>query len=118
MKQLSQQCNAFFSSSGVDRIALLTSDGDFVSTILKLKDINSVNVVMFIPAQKPGVIRKYRKDGLEVVKILSKDPGPRVRAILHGDGTGSAQLEDPFWPEDGYYEREVEMLSGFLTDLG
>ncbi|CAK9095362.1 Phosphopantothenate--cysteine ligase 1 [Durusdinium trenchii] len=105
-------------SSVVDRIALLTSDAGFISTILKLK---ATNFIIFIPEDKPGVIHKYTTQGLEVVKLetLRKDPGSRVRAILHGDGSGSVQLEDPFWPAAGGGDApQVEMVRGFLADLG
>ncbi|CAK9039981.1 unnamed protein product [Durusdinium trenchii] len=61
--------------------------------------------------------------GIEVLKLedlhKDRDRRPRVRAILHEDGTGSVKLSDPnsFFDGPGY-ERPFELVTCFLEDLG
>lgn len=79
--------------------------------------------LVLVPERKSFVLAKYQEKGIEVLKLedlhKDRDRRPRVRAILHEDGTGSVKLSDPnsFFDGPGY-ERPFELVTCFLEDLG
>ena len=79
----------------------------------------SRDMTVFIPETSGNVVRKYRTTSAAVVPIqsqsLSKE-GPRVRAILHPDGSGSVEMAEPWQCPMG--DAEAEQLTQFLQDLG
>ncbi|CAK9010808.1 Putative sulfite oxidase [Durusdinium trenchii] len=98
-------------------IALLTSDSGFGKVLAVLKT-RGIQFLVLVPEKKPLVIKAYKDRGLEVLTLASTSAatGSRVRAILHGDGTGSVTLADL---HPGVFdEQQAERVRNFLTDLG
>ena len=79
-------------------LALLTSDKDFISSILEVQ-ATGTRVVALVPSRRFSLIGRYQAERIEVQEIsTSKETaGPRVRAELHSDGSGSVSLSDPYW---------------------
>ena len=102
---------------GVHRIALLTGDADFVDIMMKLQDTKPSYLVL-VPEHCHGVARMYQENGIEVWRVKAiEGRAPRVRAILHEDGTGSVQVAD-LSDELSYDQEEYNLVEGFLEDLG
>ena len=78
-------------------LALLTSDKDFVNTILEVQ-ATGTRVVALVPSSRFSVIGRYQAERIEVhkINISSETTGPRVRAELHSDGNGSVHFSDPY----------------------
>ncbi|CAK8988413.1 Adenylate cyclase (ATP pyrophosphate-lyase) (Adenylyl cyclase) [Durusdinium trenchii] len=85
--------------------------------------VEAAGYLVLVPERKSFVLAKYQEKGIEVLKLedlhKDRDRRPRVRAILHEDGTGSVKLSDPnsFFDGPGY-ERPFELVTCFLEDLG
>ena len=104
----------------VERVALLTSDTDFLDGILKL-ELKGTSFVVLIPERNFLTAMQYQQSGVETLRLEPnrEDPGSRVRAILHADGSGSVQLSDRMWvmgETEG--KQAAEMVMCFLQDLG
>ena len=105
--------------SDIDCIALLTHDAGYIDTLTQLSAVTgSASFVVLLPEDKVSLISRYQDKGIEVLKLktINKDTHSRVRATLHGDGTGSVQLTDPY---EGVESLQVsEAVRSFLADLG
>eukprot|EP00435_Cladocopium_sp_Y103_P009582 s256_g2.t1 len=76
-------------------LALLTSDAGFIGPARNVQE-SGMHIVMLIPAGRIGVVKKYEAAGLQVKKLDSNDAAPKVRAVLHKDGSGSVHMADAF----------------------
>ena len=94
-------------------VALLTSDTDFVDIVEEVAA--SKDMIVFLPQSRGNAARKYRATSATVVPIGRSEEGPKVRAILHPDGSGSVEMAEP-WQSP--IEEEAEHLTQFLQDLG
>eukprot|EP00439_Symbiodinium_sp_Y106_P073678 s678_g13.t4 len=85
-------------------IALLTSDTDFLETVAFATGLG-IDTMVLIPHRHVNTTQAYRGQGFQVMPILQRELcSPKVRAILHGDGSGS--------------EEEAEGIKPLLQDLG
>ena len=98
-------------------IALLTSDGDFISTMIDLRSAGA-NFLVVVPRFKESTVARYASQGFQVLILepAGKSTDPRVRAILHSDGTGSVQLADPYKSFENVQGSRA--VRSFLADLG
>ena len=95
--------------------ALLASDFDFVDAIKRAAD-RGKQVFLFIPSNKVGVIKQYLDAGVHVHELKSHSDLPRVRAVLHADGSGDVEVGGPWHlPENADSASTCEK---FLMDLG
>ncbi|CAE7626677.1 unnamed protein product, partial [Symbiodinium sp. CCMP2592] len=85
--------------AGVSRIALLTSDSDFLQGAQHVCEAGG-KVVVLVPESQTGTRKTYADAGLEVVPIVRTGARqcPRVKAYLHSDGTGSLERCEPVQP--------------------
>ena len=97
-------------------IALLTSDRDFVQVIEEVREEN-IEVMVLIPYRHVNSIQAYQEAGVRVMPIeQQQDCSPKVRAILHHDGSGSVAIGGPCTFMN--YEAEAEAVKPLLEDLG
>ena len=96
--------------------ALLTSDRDFVEVVEEIK--GRVETYVLIPHRHVNAIETYKKLGVQVLPLSPQREAccPKVRAILHEDGSGSVTIGSPCTFRD--YEEEAEAIKPFLQDLG
>ena len=98
------------------RIALLTSDRDFLTVAEDVRRAG-INMILFIPHRHVNTIETYEKAGVEVLPIRQRgDCNPLVKAFLHEDGSGSVSIGSPCSFRD--YEEETEAIKPLLVDLG
>eukprot|EP00438_Fugacium_kawagutii_P029589 Skav213421 [mRNA] locus=scaffold38:222768:223952:- [translate_table: standard] len=82
--------------SNIDaRIGLLTSDAGFIGSAVDMQK-KGKRVVVLIPQQRIPVLKKYEDAGLQVVRLESDEAAPKVRAILHEDGSGSVHMAEAY----------------------
>ncbi|CAE7200140.1 unnamed protein product [Symbiodinium sp. CCMP2592] len=103
--------------AGVSRIALLTSDSDFLRGAQHVCEAGG-KVVVLVPESQTGTRKTYADAGLEVVPIVRAGARqcPRVKAYLHSDGTGSLERCEPVQPP--FVRGEVAKLHTLLEQLG
>ena len=76
-------------------IALLTSDTDFLETVAFATGLG-IDTMVLIPHRHVNTTQAYRGQGFQVMPILQRELcSPKVRAILHGDGSGSVRIGKP-----------------------
>ncbi|CAE7403797.1 unnamed protein product [Symbiodinium sp. CCMP2592] len=98
----------------VDCIAVLTSDTDFVESLVQVRT-SGTDVRVFIPEGLRSTIMRYEDAGLTVIPIRrTHDIAYTVKATLHADGHGCLQQCDPL-QQAASLNRETEMLCNFLT---
>lgn len=95
---------------GAGRLALLTSDAGFVGSVAEAK------AFVLIPEGKTGVVNKYEAAGVQVIKLQETDAAPKVRAILHDDGSGSVQMAEAC--NKSTHPPPHEIVEAFFEDLG
>lgn len=97
---------------GTGRLALLTSDAGFVGPVAEAK------AFVLIREGKTGVVNKYEAAGVQVIKLQETNaaPKPKVRAILHDDGTGSVQMAEAY--NKSTHPPPNEIVGAFFEDLG
>ena len=102
---------------GVSRIALLTSDSDFLQGAQHVCEAGG-KVVVLVPESQTGTRKTYADGGLEVIPIVRAGARqcPTVKAYLHSDGTGSLQRCEPVQP--AFVRGEVAKLHTLLEQLG
>ncbi|CAE7774086.1 unnamed protein product [Symbiodinium sp. CCMP2456] len=102
---------------GVSRIALLTSDSDFLQCAQHVCEAGG-KVVVLVPESQTGTRKTYTDAGLDVIAIVHAGARqyPRVKAFLHSDGTGSLQRCEPVQPT--FVRGEVAKLHALLEQLG
>ena len=95
-------------------IALLVQDNGFLAAV---QDASSkADLEVFVPSRKFNVLRRYEEAGARVRSLEAvRDSSPKIRAILHTDGTGSVQFADPYISCDN--TAQVEHVRGFLQGL-
>ncbi|CAE7234881.1 unnamed protein product [Symbiodinium necroappetens] len=97
-------------------LALLTSDTDFLETVAFATGLG-IDTMVLIPQRHVNTANAYRSRGFQVMPILRRELcSPKVRAILHGDGSGSVRIGSPC--SFGDYEEEAEGIRPLLQDLG
>ncbi|CAE7538600.1 unnamed protein product [Symbiodinium sp. CCMP2592] len=107
---------ALRNSNAEQSVALLISDFDHADAIMKaMSDGKQVSV--FVTSNLPTLIDRYRRVGVDVTELQPRVSAfARVRAILHQDGSGDVQLDDPCPP---WYDAEIaHACEGFLHKLG
>ena len=76
-------------------LALLTSDTDFLETLAFATGLG-IDTMVLIPQRHVNTAHAYRSRGFQVMPILQRELcSPKVRAILHGDGSGSVRIGSP-----------------------
>ena len=95
---------------GAGRLALLTSDAGFVGPVAEAK------AFVLIPEGRIGVVNKYEAAGAQVIKLQETNAAPKVRAILHDDGTGSVQMAEAY--NKSTHPPPHEIVQAFFEDLG
>ena len=96
-------------------IALMVQDKGFLPAVREAAQ--RVKIVVVVPSRKFNVVRRYEEAGIQVLTLEPiRDSSPRVRAVLHADGTGSVHLGDPYVSYDS--SKQVELVRSFLQDLG
>lgn len=97
-------------------LALLTSDTDFLETVAFATGLG-IDTMVLIPQRHVNTANAYRSRGFQVMPILQQELcSPKVRATLHGDGSGSVRIGSPC--SFGDYEEEAEGIKPLLQDLG
>ena len=81
--------------SNAPSLALLTADADFITAAVDLH-ARGTRVVVLIPEGRIGVVKKYEVAGLQVIKLESQNAAPKVRAVLHEDGSGSVHIAEAY----------------------
>ena len=96
------------------QIALMVQDNGFLPMI---QDISPrADLVVLVPSRKFNVLRRFEKAGVRVRSLDPiRDTSPRIRALLHADGTGSVQFADPYISYDS--SAQAELVRGFVGDL-
>ncbi|CAE7381088.1 unnamed protein product [Symbiodinium natans] len=76
-----------------------------------------MKISVFIPTKMRILIERYRNAGVPVHALEAPvDRFPKVRAILHEDGSGDVRLSDPCFPYDN--SAQMSACNNFLQDLG
>ena len=97
-------------------MALLTSDYDFVDSIKQAMGLGR-QILVCVSSKYKAVIRRYQSAGVPVQELRPRlSVFPKVRAILHSDGSGHVQLDErcPPW----YDTASADSCKCFLVDLG
>lgn len=110
------------SSLGFECVGLVTSDSDFIKTILEVER-SGTSCFVFVPASKKSLVRAFEVGGVRTVRLQTNkeyNVGPKVRALLHEDGAGSVQLADPFLYSVSreVFDARLAVVKDFLDGLG
>lgn len=112
----------FCKNPQVDKVALLTSDSDFVKPIREINK-SGTDCVVFVPENKFSPIREFKAAGARTVKLKCENKLLNVRAILHDIGAGSVLLE-PANPvprivlPQNEYDARIMVIKRFLQESG
>lgn len=98
------------------RIALITSDDDFVQDMRKIV-LAGKEALIFTSSECYGLAQKYKQAGVLVVSLDSeKKISYKVRAVLESDGTGFVQRCSPITQRS--LPKEVGVLREFMSSSG
>ncbi|CAE7203122.1 unnamed protein product [Symbiodinium sp. CCMP2456] len=108
--------SAMSNCSDDESLVLLTSDYDFVDSIKQAMG-RGRQILVCVSSKYNAVIERYRTAGVHVQQLQPRvSVFPKVRAILHSDGSGHVQLDEPCPP---WYDTEsADSCKSFLVDLG
>lgn len=94
-------------------IALVTSDTDFLDTLVRLQNnYSGLSFVVLIPERKHAVLGKYSNANIRVVQLKAAFRGSRVPC----KGNGSVHLADPYVSFDN--SAAGKLVCAFLKDFG
>ena len=96
-------------------VALVTSDADFIDVLEQLQNCG-LDVVVLIPELRYSIVAKYRDARIKVLKLVAAKRGPRVRAVLDSDGSGSVHFAQPYRSFDN--SAVGKSVVAFLKELG
>ncbi|CAE7816198.1 ANKRD50, partial [Symbiodinium necroappetens] len=104
-------------STSTGCIALFTSDFGFADVLVQMME-DGKTVLVLIPSSCRAVIRQFRSIGVPLLELkLELVRRPKVRALLHQDGSGHVRLTGALRaPLDN--SRDVEFCEEFLRALG
>ena len=91
-------------------IVLMTSDTDYLGPLLCAKQCGQ-QVAACIPERHYTVVKRYQRAGIRVHELPAQrrkgGSGPKVRAVLHADGTGSIHTAESYCAFDNSTGAEV-----------
>eukprot|EP00438_Fugacium_kawagutii_P011558 Skav235012 [mRNA] locus=scaffold276:164365:165684:+ [translate_table: standard] len=101
-----------------ESIALLTEDADFVGTMVDFQE-SGADVMVMIPDTKHSVIDQYQNKGVRVLLMRIPRSTPKVRAILHENGTGSVEIVEPeLRSKEDFFSEKAELVMKTMEFLG
>eukprot|EP00438_Fugacium_kawagutii_P033819 Skav235828 [mRNA] locus=scaffold1931:114640:116154:- [translate_table: standard] len=95
-------------------IALFTNDKGFAKIMSQLMS-STLQFMVIIRSNQVAVADCYRENGIPVLALPSDDNCPKVRAILHSDGSGTVEFGEAY---DVFARRaEIEKLYNSWEEL-
>ena len=103
-------------------VGLITADSDFIDTMLEVQR-SGTTCLVFVPTKQTAIGRSFEAAGVHTVRLKANcehNVGPKVRAFLHENGTGSVQLASPFQNNlsQEMYNARTKCVTDFLARLG